>query len=177
MRSLARRFLWTLLFVFPLVVRLAYGLDIRDDSYMQWNLVVSYVNDDFARDIAAGGGPWTLHRSPWYPLVVSWVYRLLGGQPAMQMLQWVLGSAACVLVYVLARRLAGRSAALLSWAIASLYGPALFYEGELLEQACATFLLLAGLAALTDPAVRRVPWLMPAAGGALFGAAALLRPD
>jgi len=77
-----------LLFGFPLLVRLVYGLEVLDAPWLQWNLVVSFVNDDFARDMALHpAGPWTLFRSPWYPLILSWVYRAGGDAMTMRSLQ------------------------------------------------------------------------------------------
>src|SRR4026209_1360596 len=96
----ARAPMLALLFGFPLLVRLVYALEVLDAPWLQWNLVVSFVNDDFARDLALHPvGPWTLFRSPWYPLILSWVYRAGGDAMTMRSLQWILGAAGCVLVH------------------------------------------------------------------------------
>jgi tetratricopeptide (TPR) repeat protein len=167
-----------LLLIPPALLRWAYHLEIRDDPYMQWPLVVSFVHDDFARDLAVGGGPWILLRSPWYAVFLSGIYTVLGGPWGARLVQWTLGCVACVLVYHLARRIAGPAAAWFAYACAVLYGPSLFYEGELLEPSVASFLMLCGLAAVvtaSDSSPPR-PLRLAAAGGAL-GLAAMIRPD
>jgi len=82
-------------------------------------------------------------------------------------------------VHRIGRAVGGWGAAWAAWLLASLYGPSLFYEGELLEVACATFLVLCGMTALVS--AEPGPGVHPAArwvlGGAALSGAALLRPE
>ncbi|HZI95447.1 MAG TPA: tetratricopeptide repeat protein [Patescibacteria group bacterium] len=166
------------LFVLPFLVRAIYFLETRHQPYFQWNFLVAYVNHDLATDLALGrGAPYALYRSPFYPLLVSWIYRLVGIEPlAVRILQWALGGAGCLLIYRLGLTLLDRRRALVALALAGLFIPAVCYEGELLEQSLATFFVLAGVT-LTSAALLRGGKLRLFSGSLLYGAGFLLRPD
>jgi len=168
-----------LLFALPFLVRLLYFLETRRQPFFQWSFLVAFVNQTFAADLARGeGAPYTLYRSPWYPLAVSWIYRLAGVEPmAVRLVQWTLGGVTCLLVYRLGRLLLGERAARVALVLSALFVPAVFYEGELLEQSLATFLLAAGALLLARAWEIRFTLAAAAAGSALWCAAFLLRPD
>ena len=68
-----------------------------------------------------------------YPLFLSWVYLFTAGSIAWaKLIQILLGSGCCVLVYRLALRLFDRRTAVLAGAITALYGPLIFFESQLL---------------------------------------------
>lgn len=175
----------------PFLVRLIYFLETRSQPYFQWNFLVAYVNHTFASDLAAGsGGPYALYRSPWYPLAVSAIYRLAGIEPLYaRVAQWLLGGLGCLLTYRLGLILFDRRVAMAALVMSALFVPAICYEGELLEQPAATFLLVASLCLLASTHLdRREPERSAAAtsGSRLgattvaalcFGGAALLRPE
>ncbi|HEY3175435.1 MAG TPA: tetratricopeptide repeat protein [Candidatus Polarisedimenticolia bacterium] len=174
-----RSLLWILLLL-PFVVRFVYFFDVRSQPYLQWNMVVGYVNHAFAEDLAAGrGAPYDLYRSPWYPLLISGLYRLFGPEPmAARVFQWILGGCGCLSLFVLTRSFFGERCALVALAASGLYAPAIFLEGELLEQGAASFLLLAGFT-LMGLALRehRPRPALSAPGALLIGLGCLMRPD
>lgn len=117
--------------------------------------------------------------SPGYPLFLLPALRLFGPDVPLLVLQNALFDAGTsVLAAALAARLspqhlAGR-AALCAGVLHALNGPLLFYALLPLGEGPAMFLLLAALLLLADaPARGPAPWL----SGALFGLAALLRPN
>lgn len=117
--------------------------------------------------------------SPGYPLFLLPVLRLFGPDVPLFVLQNALFDAgSSVLVAALAARLSppelARGAALCAGALHALNGPLLFYALLPLGEGQAMFLLLAALLLLADAPQRRLAsWL----SGAMFGLAALLRPN
>lgn len=124
--------------------------------------------------------------SPGAPLFFAAMY-VVGGAPFPERALIgvaLLGAGMVLLVYLLARRLAGRSpprvagaAGLLAALGAAVYPPYLEYNGRLMSEPVAAFLVVAAvlayLWALDRPASLR-RWLLP---GALLGAAVMTRPE
>jgi tetratricopeptide (TPR) repeat protein len=114
-------------------------------------------------------------QGPLYPVVLAVLYAVFGAASlAPQLLQGLLTLLAPLLVFLVARRLAGTGAALAAAVLYALYGPPLFYAGFLLPAVLLTVLVLLFtylcLRMLADGSWR------PALGaGLVLGAAALLR--
>ena len=170
-----------------LVVRLVYLLQSRSHDplffapqmdalyHHRWALAVaagrSFIDDAF-------------FRAPLYPYFLGALYRLLGPDPlSARLVQAVVGSASCGLVYLLARRLVaawpgGRRAA--DWvprtsglALAG-YPLAVYFVGELLIPTLLVFLVLLGLILVLRSRERDAQWWLP---GLVLGLAALARPN
>ncbi len=129
-------------------------------------------------DRPPGGGPGpTARRPPLYPVFLSLVYRAAGhSYAAVLILQALLGTLTCYLIYALSRAALGaRSVALLALGAAAVYPPFVKYCGDLLTETLFLFLtaasFLAAWAAVTKGGAAR-----PALAGALGGLAALCRP-
>ena len=91
-----------------------------------------------------------------------------------RMVQAAAGSASCVLVWLIGRRLFPRGVALAAALLATVYGPLLYYSGELLPATAAVFSVLLLLWLLTEtPAEPVWRWLVP---GMLVGIATLTTP-
>lgn len=159
----------------PFGIRALYGAAALSEPYLRWNLVVADVNQSLAADLAAHpDGAFVLYRSAWYPWLMSLAYRLAGATPdAIRIVQWTLGAIGCLLILLVGRRRLGALEGWIAFGIASLFAPALFLEGELLEQPLATFLILGGAAVLSSAATPGRAF----AAAALCAAAALVRPD
>jgi Dolichyl-phosphate-mannose-protein mannosyltransferase len=117
--------------------------------------------------------------SPGLPLLAAAVYWLSGGVhlTLLLILLALLGAGAIPMTYLLGRRLAGTLAGLTGAAVIAIYPALLEYQGLLLTEPLAAFLLSAGLVVFLRAAERGAPlgyWL---ASGALFGALALVRPE
>ena len=138
-------------------------------------------HDAWARRMAAGDwlghGPDDVFKPPLYAGFLAAVYSVFGGHVALvQWMQYLMGAASCVLVAVLAGRLAGPAAGRLAGFLSAAYAPYVFFESQLLTPALGTVLNLAALVVLV------VPWRWPgyrrlAAAGALVGLSAGVRPD
>ena len=116
--------------------------------------------------------------SPGLPLLVAALYWLTGGvHPTLVLITLALvGSAAIPLTLLLGRQLAGPIAGLFAAGLLAFYPALLEYQGLLLTEPLAAFLLSAALLvflrAVERPSLR--PWL---ADGALLGLLALVRPE
>lgn len=83
-------------------------------------------------------------QAPLYP----WYLALVGGAGHLtlaRVLQWAGGALGALLAFDTARRLAGPRAGLVAGLFAALYGPRLFFEGELLSSALALLFLQVAL--------------------------------
>jgi len=129
----------------PFLVRLLTWLELRGDPFFRLLVVDARTYHDTAVQMANGtysmAGPFW--QPPFYPFLLSLVYRVAGPNPeAMRLLQCLLGGCTCWLVFRMADRLGGRRAAWVSWAAAALCAPLLFFDLQLLGASVATFLLL-----------------------------------
>jgi 4-amino-4-deoxy-L-arabinose transferase-like glycosyltransferase len=116
--------------------------------------------------------------APGLPLLVAGLYELSGGVHltfALVVLA-LLGAGAIPLTFLLGRRLAGPVAGLIGAAVIAVYPALLDYQGLLLTEPLAAFLLSAALVVFLCAADRPSPWRW-LGGGALLGALALVRPE
>jgi hypothetical protein len=120
--------------------------------------------------------------SPGLPLLVAGVYWVSGGVhlTLALVLLAILGAGAIPMTYLLGRRFAGPAAGLIGAGAIAIYPALLEYQGLLLTEPLAAFLLSAGLVLFFAAADRApgsgVPW--PWLGsGAVFGLLALVRPE
>ena len=169
-----------LLAVAALCVRLVYLLQ-ADDSPLFYHPIVdarTYVRT--ALHLAEGQGlgpPHPFWQPPLYPYFLAGSYALFGeGYHLPRLLQAVSGTAACLLVFHLGRRAFSPAAGWIAAGAAAVYGPFLYFEGELLPAALAVFLNALALTALLWAAAGRSTgrWL---AAGLLLGLAALNVPS
>jgi hypothetical protein len=116
--------------------------------------------------------------APGLPLLVAGIYTVTGGEDRnlARIVLALFGTAAVLLTYLLARRLAGPVAGLVAAGALAIY-PALFeYQALLLGEPLASFLLAAGVLALLAARERDRLWAWGGCG-ALFAALALVRPE
>lgn len=116
--------------------------------------------------------------APGLPLFVAGLYELSGGVHltfALVMLA-LLGAAAIPLTYLLGARMAGPVAGLIGATAIAIYPALLDYQGLLLTEPLAAFLLSAALVAFFCTTDHPSPWRW-LGGGALLGALSLVRPE
>ncbi len=116
--------------------------------------------------------------APGLPLFVAGLYELSGGVHltfALVVLA-LLGAGAIPLTFLLSNRMAGPVAGLIGAAMLAIYPALLQYQGLLLTEPLATFLLSAALVVFLCAADRPSPWRW-LGGGALLGTLALVRPE
>ncbi|MEW6752954.1 MAG: tetratricopeptide repeat protein [Candidatus Latescibacterota bacterium] len=164
-----------------LAVRLACLLESRSSPFFDAPVVDAKTFYDHARRIAGGdwlGGPEPFWQPPLYTYFLALHYLLFPEAffVAVRLTQVLLGTASCLLTYILARRVAGPTTALMAGGLAALYGPLIYYDVELLAVPVEVFLDLVLLWAVCRAMERPAPgrW---AEVGAVAGLAALTRPN
>ena len=170
----------SIIFLLALGVRGLYVFQIDDSPLFDHPPVDGLTYVQHAHRLAAGNwlgfGEPPFWQPPLYPYLLG-VHRLLfEGQffYSLRFFQIVIGSLTCVLTWFIGRRLFSTIpiVAALAALAAALYGPLIFFDGEVLPSALATFLDLAGLMLLLrwqrHPSAARF-----AIAGAVFGLAVL----
>jgi tetratricopeptide (TPR) repeat protein len=113
-------------------------------------------------------------RAPLYPLWLSVLYRVFGSDPgAARVVQMVLGAVTAALLAGAGCRWSGRGTGIAAGLLAAVYGPLVFFDGELLIPNL-LLVLLAGV--LFAASGRPTRWNAAAAGG-LLGLAVTARPN
>ena len=167
--------LWAIL-VAALGVRLAYLYQAIDTPLFDVLLLDSEFYDRRARAIVAGDwlGDRPFFMNPFYAYFLAAIYALLGPEYGwVGVVQAVLGTGSCYLIYALGRTLWTARIGLLAAGMAAFYQPYVFYDGALLTAAPITFLNLAALYCLAS-AHGAARWLL--AAGLLLGLSATARP-
>lgn len=126
-----------------LVLRLVYLVQIRDVPFFEGLYVDARAYWDWAGQIA--GGDWigkeTFYQAPLYPYVLA-ILRLLTGSSyiGVRVGQAVMGSAACVFLFLAGRAFVGRPAGAVAGLLLAIYPPAIFFDG-LIQKATLGLLL------------------------------------
>jgi 4-amino-4-deoxy-L-arabinose transferase-like glycosyltransferase len=140
-------------------------------------------------------------RAPLYPYFLGLMYKLFGAnQMVVRIVQALIGSAGCGLVYLLARRLLGKlqaashkpqasksgpdrpssivhrseAVSLVAGFVMAAYPLAIWYDGELLLEGMLSFVVLLGFVLLLRSRDTDRHWWLP---GIAFGLAAIIRPN
>jgi 4-amino-4-deoxy-L-arabinose transferase-like glycosyltransferase len=166
-------------------LRLAYAIEGRDhpppDAVVYGQIAANlYEDGEFSAagpEIRRINQPTSAY-SPGLPLLLAATYGLTGGihEQLARIALALLGGASVGLTYLLGRRLGGAGAGLLAAAALAIYPALLEYQGLLLSEPLASFLLVAAVLALLRAGDRRrLPWSVLA--GALLGVLALVRAE
>ncbi len=92
-------------------------------------------HDQWARRLAAGDwwGSGVFFRAPLYPYFLGLLYALTGTDYlAVRLVQFAIGAGTAVLTAVLAGRRFGRPVGIIAGSLVAVYGPLIYFEGELL---------------------------------------------
>jgi tetratricopeptide (TPR) repeat protein len=171
------------LFTSALVIRILYLIESRaSNPFFDAPVVDAQSYLELARRIVGGdwlGGSAPFWQPPAFPYLLALILGLFGDDnifAAVRVAHAVLGAGSTLLIYRLARRPFGASTATLAAVGTALYGPLLYFEGELLSVALEVFLYLTLLLMIVRAAeLDRVPdWAL---AGLLAGAAAITRPN
>lgn len=134
--------LYLVLFVIAFVPRLLHLLLIADNPFFNFPIIDAQTNDDLAQKIAQGQwlGNKAFWQAPLYPYFLGIIYSVFGRDLFLvRLIQILLGSANCLLLYSIAKTVFNRRVALISFLIAAFYGPFLFFDAELLNPALVIF--------------------------------------
>ncbi len=185
------------IFLIALVLRVIYVLQARANPQFDAPIIDPGFHDEWAWQMATGtrehSGPF--FRAPLYPLFLAAVYAIGGHNFLLpRLLQAILGSASCVLIYLIGARLFSRATGFAAGLGGALYWIFIYFDNELLIPVLFVFLTLSFfytlIRALEDrPAastaaqgigsqssLASIMWLS-AASGAFYGLAAIARPN
>jgi len=175
-----REKIWILtIFVLALALRIIYLLQIKANPHFFSPTMDPLYHDAWAQNIAGGNwiGSKVFFRAPFYAYFLAIVYKVFGHSYIVpRLIQHLLGSVSCVLIYFLAKRLFNRTVAIVSGIIAATYGMLIYFEGELLLDSFLVLfdllLLLFLFKAKENP--RFSGWLIC---GVILGFSAITRPN
>jgi tetratricopeptide (TPR) repeat protein len=161
------RFVWQIIAVssVALFARLSYVWQIRDSQFFDVLMGDARRYDSWASQIAAGDwiGQEVFYQAPLYPYFLGTFYAIAGHSLlAVRVCQAAIGTAACVLLALTARRLYSERAGLIAGLGLALYAPAVFFDGLIQKSVLDVFfvcLVLWIISGLVDDANRRSRWI------------------
>jgi len=173
--------LWlALIVVGALVLRLLYLHQFQHNPYFSDHVMDPKYHHDWAKAFASGERFWDgpYFRAPLYPWFLGVIYKLFGADNAMapRVVQAVIGSLSCGLLYLVGRSIFSRAAGAIAGVMAATYWIFIYYDAELLIPVLIVFLDLALLWLLVIAGRRRSPALWGVAG-VVMGVSALARPN
>ena len=174
-----RLFLISAIFLLALLVRLLYLQQIADSPFFQALYLDALRYDSWAQSIAFGTSEAIepFFRAPLYPAFLAGIYRVFGHDLyTARLIQMLLGSVSAVFIFLLADELFGRTVAVISSLCWALYGPAIYWAGEILIVTLIIFLDLLLLYLVIRSLSRPGPvkWL---SAGLVLGFSAIARPN
>jgi len=179
-------------FLAALGIRFAYLAQIAGSPFFNFLHLDPLYYHEWALRIAAGNwlGGEVFEMSPLYSYLMALHIFLLGDDLwTLRIIQMAAGALTCVLTYLLGERLFDRATGILAGLGCALYGPFLFYEGQVMKEFLTPFLGTAALLFALAPRSghRRAgdagTWIPPAGGwrlaasGMLLATAALVRDN
>ena len=165
------------LLILALVVRLVYLEHSQDNPFFAAPVVDAHSYVAQARQLAEVSwvGDKPFWQPPLYPYFLALIYAVSGDLFwTPRFMQFLLGAASCALVFGIGRQVFGTRVGLLAGAMACLYGPSIYFEGELLPTALAVFLNLLLLLVLLQPGRE---WGQALASGLVQGLAIVAVPN
>jgi Flp pilus assembly protein TadD len=168
-----------LLFALALIPRLLFWIEWNHAGLLALPVVDAHTFDQEARGLLDGSWPGAepFWQAPLYSLFLGGVYRVAGvSWPVARLANALLGAGTCVLAWALARRWLSSRWARVVFGVCALYGPLIYFEGQLLRETLATFLLTLSLLALfrARDSGRALPWGL---AGLLLGIASICREN
>jgi len=167
-----------IIFGVAFIARLIYLIEIQSAPFIEHLTADPAFYDAWARSILSERllPNETLYKAPLYPYFLAIAYAISGKSVFFaSLVQGIIGSLTCVLVYATARRYFGETAAFITGLAAALYGAFIYTDIELLPNVIAVFLTMSAilvLATIDDGrAARRFLY-----AGILFGLASLAIP-
>ncbi|MDG1480067.1 MAG: tetratricopeptide repeat protein [Myxococcota bacterium] len=166
---------WAAVALLAVSLRALYFVEHSASPFFHGLLLDAANYDALGWKIASGGGLWdgVLTFNPLETLILAVIYSIGGHDLAWPRLIQLAADVAMVAgVSVTAGRMICPRAGLIAGVLAAVYGPSIFYAGELLAECWSLSFLALSLASLTG---RRWPWRL--LSGVLMGLATLGRPN
>ena len=165
--------------LFAFTLRLTYILQLRNDPTFDNPHMDELYHDDWAQAIAAGEtlieGPY--FRAPVYPALLATIYKIFGqGYLLPRIIQGILGSLSCGLLFLIGRRIFGRAIGAVAGFIAGSYWMLIYFDGELLIPSLIVFLDLLLIWVLLW-AARTPRAVVYGLAGIILGLSAIARPN
>ncbi len=167
-----------IVFFCALLLRIIYLVQIQDSPFLNFPQIDALWHHLWAREIASGNviGDEVFFRAPLYPYFLGLVYALFGDGPnAIRVIQSILGSLSCVLVFLISREIFNRRTAIIAGFVAAFYPILIYFDNELLITSLFIFLALLlfyfALRTKSESSHGRIYLL-----GFLMGLAAIARP-
>jgi 4-amino-4-deoxy-L-arabinose transferase-like glycosyltransferase len=166
-----------------LLWRLAFFFETATGTTVNYLTIDERYHHEIASDIARGhwlqdGSDRVFIRAPLYYYTLAVVYWVAHSDNLIlaKVLQILLSTASCWLVYLVARRLFNRQVGLIALFLSCFYGSFFYFAAQLLFETFLVFLCLAGLLTLLVACERRsIGWWLGA--GLVFGLSAITRPN
>jgi Tfp pilus assembly protein PilF len=181
MRNSFKNDAWVIIgiFVFAFAIRFIYLHEMKSSPLFDTPTMDAEYHDQWAQSILKGKDftNGVFFRAPLYPYFLAVAYKLFGHNYfSVRLIQFIIGSLSCVLVYILGSKIFNRRVAVIAGVMASLYGVLIYYEGELLLPVLEVFLNLLFLFACIKSRERASSklWFL---SGLLLGLSALVRPN
>ena len=181
--SLSKRIILISIFLIPFIIRAGYFLETKSDPYLNEPILISYVHHQFAVDLMDNNqAPYTIFRSPFYPLLISKIYNILAPNPLyIKTIQWILGALGCILLFFISRQFLSFRKAIAVFLIYALYIPSIYFEGELFEHSVTIFFILLSFYTIVLSLKKHqtffVLCLLICLSGFFYGISFLIRPD
>lgn len=164
-----------------LLLRVVLYLQARDSAFLHTPVVDASFFDIWARTLFEGQvfQDQAFFKPPFYPYLLSWLYRLGLGMQTVLMLQMLVGTGTALLTLAVGRLAFGAGAAFAGALTCALLPILPFFEIQLLAESWTTALTMGGLllTLLSLRAGPRAGKLKPGLAGLLLGLAALGRPN
>ena len=167
------------IFFFALAVRLLYLFQIESIPLFYQLAGDGRGYDEWAQRIASGDwlGQGVFYQAPLYPYFLALLQSVLGHDLwSIRVIQIILGSVSCVLLYRVGTSLFSRPAGIAGGLILACYAPAIFFDG-LIEKSILDLFLLCLLLVLLIRPIETNRWTRWVAMGAVLGLLALSREN
>jgi len=167
-----------IIFVLAFSIRFIYLEEIKTNPFFENPITDNLWHDTWAQEIARGNwlGEEVFFRAPLYPYFLGSIYGVFGHNYYLpRLIQAILGSLSCVLIFFIAKIVFNRTVAIIAALIACFYGIFVYFDGELLITSLVIFLdlLLVFTLLKTSEKWRSLFWVF---SGIVFGLSAIARP-
>lgn len=167
------------IFLLAFILRVIYLLQVKSNPHFFSPTMDPLYHDIWAQNIAGGNwvGDKVFFRAPFYAYLLALVYKIFGHNYVIpRLIQHLIGSFSCILVYLIAKRLFNRKVAIVASLLAATYGMLFYFENELLLDSLLAFfdLLLILFLLKTKDNPKLSNWFLC---GIILGLSAITRPN